>query len=76
MYLCFLSNTFALVYPISRSVFPVVWETFVMPLHEYMALEPHQQGIVPIVPHEAFACIFVPNTNSRKWYFAITVEPV
>ena len=47
-----------------------------MPLVEYMELEPHLQGIVPIVTHEAFACFFVPNTNSTKWYFAITVEPV
>ena len=47
-----------------------------MPLLEYMELLPHQEGIVAIVPHEAFACIFVPNTNSRKWYYAITVEPV
>ncbi len=47
-----------------------------MPLHEYKALLPHQEGIVPIVPHEAYACFFVPNTNSTKWYYAITVEPV
>jgi hypothetical protein len=47
-----------------------------MPLLEYIEPESHLQGIVPIVPHEAFACIFVPNTNSSKWYFAITVEPV
>ena len=47
-----------------------------MPLNEYKALLPHQEGIVPIVPHKAYACFFVPNTNSTKWYYAITVEPV
>ncbi len=47
-----------------------------MVLLEYMEQETHLQGMVPIVPHEAFLCIFVPNTNSTKWYFAMTLEPV
>ncbi len=47
-----------------------------MTLLEYIEQEPHLQGIVPIVQHETFACIFVPNTNSTKWYFAMTVEPL
>jgi hypothetical protein len=41
-----------------------------------MALKPHQEGIVPIVPHEAFGCFFIPNTNSKKWFYAITLEPL
>ena len=63
--------------PMSSSVvLPVVVKLLVMVRSEYKALLPHQEGIMAIVPHEAYACIFVPKTNSSKWYYAITVEPV
>jgi hypothetical protein len=61
---------------INPPVFSVLLEPFVMPLNEYQALLPHQEGILPNVPHEAYACLFVPNTNSTKWYYAITCEPI
>jgi hypothetical protein len=41
-----------------------------------MALKPHHDGIVAIVPHEAYGCFFVPFSNSKKWFYAITVEPI
>jgi hypothetical protein len=41
-----------------------------------MALQPHHEGIVASKPHEAFGCFFVPFSNSKKWFYAITIEPV
>ena len=41
-----------------------------------MALQPHHEGIVAIVPHEAYGCFFVSFSNSKKWFYAITMEPV
>ena len=39
-------------------------------------MEPPEEDITALVPHEAFVCLFVPNTNSKKWFYAITLEPL
>ncbi len=76
-YLCLLSIDVSVLAPVlwpalseSCFVLTVVLDNYVM------ALKPHQEGILAIVPHEAFGCFFVPNSNSKKWFYAITLEPL
>ena len=41
-----------------------------------MALETLEDDPMALVRHEAFLCLFVPNTNSKRWFYAITLEPL
>ena len=41
-----------------------------------MALETLEEDPMALVRHETFLCLLVPNTNSKRWFYAITLEPL